>query len=112
MQHIAREGGCWVVGCATSLEASDIPADTPYCDELFPNKDEWINPGDAVVFKPFGGKVAGPMHQEKGFLFADIDPEAAPASRRKFDVSGHYARPEIFTLSVNREPQSPVAFSS
>ena len=45
MQHIAREGGCWVVGCATSLEVSDIPTDIPFYDELFPNKDEWINPG-------------------------------------------------------------------
>jgi nitrilase len=110
MQHIAREGGCWVVGCATSLEASDIPADTPYYDELFPNKDEWVNPGDAVVYKPFGSKLAGPMHREKGLLYADIDPGAARASRRKFDVSGHYARPDIFTLTVSRAPQSPVEF--
>ena len=111
MQHIAREGGCWVIGCATSLEVSDIPTDIPYYDELFPNKDEWINPGDAVVYKPFGGLVAGPMRREKGFLIADIDPNAARASRRKFDVSGHYARPDIFTLTVNREPQAPVAFN-
>ena len=110
MQHIAREGGCWVIGCATSLEVSDIPTDIPYYDELFPNKDEWINPGDAVVYKPFGGLVAGPMRREKGFLIADIDPDTARASRRKFDVSGHYARPDIFALTVNREPQAPVAF--
>jgi len=64
MQHIAREGGCWVIGCATSLEVSDIPNDIPYYDELFPNKDEWVNPGDAVVYKPFGGISAGPMHCE------------------------------------------------
>ncbi len=110
MQHIAREGGCWVVGCATSLEVSDIPTDVPYYDELFPNKDEWINPGDAVVYKPFGGVIAGPMRREKGLLTAEIDPSAARASRRKFDVSGHYARPDIFTLTVDRRPQSPVAF--
>ena len=110
MQHIAREGGCWVVGCATSLEVSDIPTDVPYYDELFPNKGEWINPGDAVVYKPFGGVLAGPMRREKGLLMADIDLGAARASRRKFDVSGHYARPDIFTLAVDRRPQSPVAF--
>ncbi len=110
MQHIAREGGCWVVGCATSLEASDIPTDVPHYDELFPNKDEWINAGDAVVYKPFGGVHAGPMRREKGLLTAEIDPGAARASRRKFDVSGHYARPDIFTLTVDRRPQSPVAF--
>ncbi|SLN64325.1 Nitrilase [Roseovarius litorisediminis] len=110
MQHIAREGGCWVIGCATALEASDIPEDIPYRDELFPSNDEWVNPGDAVVYQPFGGLSAGPMHKEKGLLVTDIDPAAARASRRKFDVSGHYARPDVFTLTVNRAKQSPVEF--
>jgi len=110
MQHIAREGGCWVVGCATALEAADIPAGIPCRDELFPNEDEWVNPGDAVIYKPFGGAVAGPMHKEKGLLVADIDVAAARASRRKFDASGHYARPDVFSLSVNREAQRPVTF--
>ncbi len=111
MQHIAREGGCWVIGCATALEVSDIPTDIPHFDELFPNKDEWVNPGDAVVYKPFGGMAAGPMHREKGLLFAEIDPFEARASRRKFDVAGHYGRPDIFTLSVNRTPMQPVSFT-
>jgi nitrilase len=112
MQHIAREGGCWVIGCATALEASDIPTDIPHYDVLFPNKDEWVNPGDAVVYKPFGGIHAGPMHQEKGTLIAEIDVEAARCSRRKFDASGHYARPDVFSLSVNRSKQAPVTFSA
>lgn len=111
MQHIAREGGCWVIGCATALEASDIPTDIPHYDELFPNKDEWVNPGDAVVYKPFGGVHAGPMHQEKGMLIAEINVEAARSSRRKFDASGHYARPDVFSLSVNRKKQAPVTFT-
>ena len=111
MQHIAREGGCWVIGCATALEVSDIPTDIPYFDELFPNKDEWVNPGDAVVYKPFGSVHAGPMHRKKGMLIAEIDTETARSSRRKFDASGHYARPDIFTLNVDRKKQSPVTFS-
>ena len=110
MQHIAREGGCWVIGCATSMEAGDIPETIPYRDELFPNAGDYINPGDAVVYKPFGGVHAGPMRKEKGLLVADIDVAAAAASRRKFDVSGHYARPDVFTLHVNRKRQSPISF--
>jgi len=111
MQHIAREGGCWVIGCATALEVSDIPTDIPHYEELFPNKGEWVNPGDAVVYKPFGGIHAGPMHEEKGMLFAEIDVEAARSSRRKFDASGHYARPDVFSLNVNRSKQAPVMFT-
>ena len=111
MQHIAREGGCWVVGCATALEASDIPADVPYRDELFPNADEWVNPGDAVVYKPFGGVAAGPMHKKKGLLITEIDVAEARASRRKFDANGHYARPDVFQLTVNRAAMKPVNFA-
>ena len=110
MQHIAREGGCWVIGCATAMEASDIPADVPYRDTLFPDDSEWINDGDAVVYKPFGGAIAGPMRREKGILSAEIDPSAAPAARRKFDATGHYARPDVFRLSVDRSPKPPVQF--
>jgi nitrilase len=111
LQHIAREGGCWVIGCATSLQASDIPDDLPYRDELFPNKDEWVNPGDAVVYKPFGGMAAGPMHQEKGLLMAELDVAAVQASRRRFDVSGHYARPDVFKLQVNRTAMRAIDFT-
>ena len=111
MQHIAREGGCWVIGCSTALEASDIPADIPYRDKLFPDQAEWINQGDAVIYKPFGGAIAGPMRREKGMLTADIDPSSARAARRKFDATGHYARPDVFTLTVDRSKKLPVKFS-
>lgn len=111
LQHIAREGGCWVVGCATALEASDIPADLPFRDELFPDPEEWVNAGDAVVFQPFGAAIAGPMHKKKGLLYAEIEVTAARASRRKFDATGHYARPDVFTLSVDRRRQAPVTFT-
>jgi nitrilase len=51
------------------------------------------------------------MHREKGILYAEIDPEAARRARRSLDVCGHYARPDIFSLSVNRNPLDPVTFS-
>lgn len=89
---------------------ADVPDPLIHHQELFPNVDEWINPGDAVIFQPFGGPAAGPMHKEKGLLIADIDVSAARASRRKFDVAGHYARPVVFWLTVNKTPQSPIVF--
>jgi nitrilase len=110
MNHIAREGGCWVLSTATALQGGDIPEAFPDRDKLFEN-DEWINSGDATVVKPFGGIVAGPLHQEKGILYATIDPEAARSSRKALDVSGHYGRPDIFHLEIDRRSMPPVTFA-
>ncbi len=110
LRHIAREGGCWVIGTATAIQGSDVPEDFPERDRLF-TPDEWINDGDAVVINPSGAIVAGPLHREKGILYAEIDPEAAKQARRSLDVGGHYARPDLFSLSVNRQALTPVRFS-
>jgi nitrilase len=110
MRHIAREGGCWVLGAGFALRGSDLPADFPERAELFPDPDEWINSGDSVVVAPRGRLVAGPMHAEVGLLMADIDVSEVAPAHRTLDVVGHYARPDIFQLHVNRQPQSPVSF--
>lgn len=110
LRHIAREGGCWVIGTATAFQGSDVPEDFPDRDRLF-TADEWINNGDAVVINPSGAVIAGPLHREKGILYAEIDSEAAPRARRTLDVCGHYARPDIFALAVNRKPAEPVVFT-
>ena len=109
MNHIAREGGCWVLSTATALQGKDIPDSFPERDKLF-NAEEWINPGDAVVVQPFGGVVAGPLHKEKGILYADIDLGAARGSRKALDIAGHYNRPDIFHFELDRRTQPPVKF--
>jgi nitrilase len=109
MNHIAREGGCWVLSTATALQGADIPESFPERDRLF-QRDEWVNSGDAIVVKPFGGVVAGPLHNEKGILYAVIDTEAARSSRKSLDVAGHYGRPDIFRLEIDRRPKPPILF--
>ena len=109
MKHIAREGGCWVLSTATAMQGKDIPDTFPQRDELF-QADEWINPGDAVVVKPGGGVVAGPLHQEQGVLFTDIEVDAARDSRKGLDIAGHYNRPDIFHLEIDRRAMPPLSF--
>lgn len=109
MNHIAREGGCWVISTSTAMQGMDIPKAFPERDKLF-DDDEWINSGDAMIAKPFGGIVAGPLHQEKGILYATIDPEEARSSRKPLDVAGHYGRPDIFRLEIDRRPMPPTTF--
>jgi nitrilase len=108
MQHIAREGGCWVVSCGCAFQARDIPDAFPGKTELFPDPDEWVNPGDSVVVAPGGKIVAGPLHQERSILYAEIDLDRVGMARRSLDVVGHYARPDLFQLQVNSRPQTPL----
>ncbi len=111
MQHIAREGGCWVVGCGNLMHASDIPEDFPEKDRLYPDADEWVNPGDSVVIAPGGDIVAGPMRCESGVLYYNVDTEKAQIAKRALDVAGHYSRPDLFQLQVNNQPQVACVFS-
>ncbi len=110
MRHIALEGRCWVIGCGNALKGSDFPEDFPGKTALYPDPEEWINPGDSVVVAPDGEIIAGPMRNKQGILYAEIDVKRAAQSHRTLDVVGHYARPDIFTLNVNTQPQSPVKF--
>ena len=112
LQHIAREGRCWVVGCGNLMRASDFPDDFPDKSRLYPDTEEWVNPGDSVVIAPGGEIVAGPMRKESGILYADIDLGKVVTARRVFDVAGHYSRPDIFKLHVNTRPQSSVEFEN
>ncbi len=110
LRHIAREAGSWVIATATALQGGDVPDTFPERERLF-DPEEWINDGDAVVIAPSGAIAAGPLKREKSILYADIDAEAARRARRSLDVCGHYARPDIFSLTVNRKPLNPVAFA-
>jgi nitrilase len=110
MRHISAEGRCWVIGAGCSLRGSDIPADFPARDQLFPDPDEWINTGDSVVVAPRGKIIAGPLHEEHGLLFGEIDPRRVPGAHRTLDVAGHYSRNDIFRLSIDRSASTPVVF--
>jgi nitrilase len=112
LQHIAREGCCWVIGAGNILRAKDLPSDLPDRDRLYPDEMEWINQGDSIVIAPGGDIVAGPMRQKTGLLVAEIDLDRVTAARRSLDIAGHYSRPDIFTLEVDTKPQSPIKFSS
>jgi nitrilase len=111
MRHIAAEGRCWVLGNGSSMRGKDIPRDFPNRNKLFPDLESWFNPGDSVIVDPFGKVVAGPLHEKHGILYADCDPARASAAKRTLDIAGHYGRPDIFRLEVNRETLTPVDFA-
>ena len=111
LQHIAREGCCWVIGSGCALRASDFADDFPDRSVLYPDPTEWINPGDSVVIAPGGKIVAGPLRREVGILYSEIDIERVGIARRSLDIVGHYARPDIFHLRVDASERRPVEFA-
>ena len=112
LQHIAREGCCWVVGCGNLMRASDLPDDFPEKETLYPDADEWVNPGDSVVIAPGGEIQAGPMNKESGIFYQELDIEKVRIAKRALDVTGHYSRPDIFQLQVNTQKQSSCIFDN
>lgn len=111
MRHIAAEGRCWVMGNGCAMRGKDIPKDFPQRAKIFPNLDEWYNTGDSVIVNPSGRIVAGPLHEQHGIIYADCDPAEASRAKRTLDVAGHYGRPDIFKLEVNREVLGPISLS-
>jgi nitrilase len=63
-----------------------------------------------VVVAPGGDIVAGPFHEIQDNFYAEIDIDKVAISRRSLDVAGHYSRPDIFTLHINNQPQSPIDY--
>ncbi len=112
MQHIAREGGTWVVGCGCALQGRDL-ADPLLAEAgLYRDAEAWINPGDSVIVAPGGKIVAGPLHEQHGVLAAEVDLDAIGLAQRSLDVSGHYARPDLFRLQVDVRRRAPVEFTT
>jgi nitrilase len=111
MRHIALEGRCYVVGVNPCVHVDQIPADFPHRDRVWPVEQDdrqWVESGNSVIVDPTGKVLAGPARQEETILYADVDHAAVRAARRYFDPVGHYHRPDIFQLSVDTRPRTPV----
>jgi nitrilase len=102
LRHIAKEGGMFVVGCCMPLHMDDIP-DRLEFKQLYAEGTEWINTGHSCIIDPRGRVIAGLLVEKEEILYADVDLGQATASKRMFDVAGHYARPDVFGFAVNRK---------
>jgi len=103
LRHIAKEGGVYVIGCCQALHVRDIPERFEF-GQLYAEDKEWINTGGSCIVCPGGNIVAGPLHEQEGIIYAEIDLRRTRAAKRMLDVAGHYARPDVFRFEVNRSP--------
>lgn len=109
LRHIACEGRCFVLGCNQFVTRSMYPAALLEGEDLsgFP---EILCRGGSVIVSPLGDVLAGPLYDEEGMLFAELDMTEIPRSRFDFDVTGHYARPDVFQLTVKEQAVAPVNY--
>ncbi|QJD96922.1 carbon-nitrogen hydrolase family protein [Mucilaginibacter robiniae] len=103
MQHIALEGRCFVLASNQFVQKSDYPE--RYQEELV-NEPDIMSPGGSVIISPMGEVLAGPLWNEEGLLTAELDFSILAKSKLDFDCVGHYARPDVFEYSVNKQPES------
>jgi nitrilase len=96
--HIAREARAFVVAPGHFQRAASYPADFPLRDEL--EGVDILGRGGSAILGPDGAYLAGPLYDEEGILYADLDPERLREERQRFDPVGHYHRPDVFRLKV------------
>ena len=107
LRHIAMEGRCFVMGCNQFVTKDMYPADLVGIEDLTDLPDVMCRGGSAVV-SPLGEVLAGPLYDGEGVLYADLDLAEVARSKLDFDVVGHYARPDVFQLTVDERPLLPV----
>ena len=109
LQHIACEGRCFVLGCNQFVTKSMYPADLEGLDDLA-SQPEIMCRGGSVIISPLGKVLAGPLYDQEGMLFAELDLAQVAQSKFDFDVTGHYARPDVFQLLINEAPLKSVTY--
>jgi nitrilase len=106
MRHIAYEGRCFLLSAcqvqpsprALGLEIPGWEADAP------------LMSGNSVIINPYGEIIAGPLKEETGLITAAVDTEELVRARYDLDVTGHYARPDVFSLYVDERVKNGVDF--
>ncbi len=107
LRHIACEGRCFVLGCNQFVTRSMYPKDLEGLEDLA-DQPEVICRGGSAIISPLGDVLAGPLYDQEGILYADLDLAEIVRAKFDFDVVGHYARPDVFQLTVNERPLLPV----
>lgn len=99
MQHVALEGRCFVLSCNQYALRSDYPAD--YAAVQGDDPQTVMSRGGSCIIAPLGKILAGPNYEGPAILVADLDMDDIARAKYDFDVVGHYARPDIFRLTVD-----------
>ena len=107
-RFIARESRSYVISVSSLMNKTDFPKDTPYIEELLAAAPEQLANGGSCVANPDGSWLIEPQVNIEGVFCAEILLDRVYEERQNFDPVGHYSRPDVTQLHINRERQSTV----
>jgi len=109
-RFIARESRSWVVSVSGLMHRDWIPVDLPLAGEIRAAAGEWLADGGSCVAAPDGSWLLEPQVGSEGLWCVDLSLEEVARERQNFDPAGHYSRPDVTRLKVNRKRQKTVSF--
>ena len=99
-RHYAFEGRCFVLAGGNIMKASDLPSEFDLPDDLKSNPDKLILNGASAIIAPDGRYITEPVFDKETIVIAEIDLSEIPKAQMTLDVTGHYARHELFDFEV------------
>lgn len=105
-RFIAKEARSFVISVSGLMRKSDFPPDTPHLGTILSQSADFLANGGSCIAGPDGNWVVEPVAEEEKLIVATIDHQCVRAERQNFDPAGHYARPDVTQLTVNRERQT------
>ncbi|QMU63860.1 MAG: carbon-nitrogen hydrolase family protein [Flavobacteriaceae bacterium] len=109
-RFIARESRSYVISVSGLMSKNDVPSNTPHADKIIENAPEILANGGSCIAGPDGEWILEPVVGKAGLLYETLDFSKVLQECQNFDVAGHYSRPDVTKLQVNRERQSTVQF--
>ena len=89
-----------------------IPHRYPFVERYMSRVGGWINPGESAIVDPDGKFVVEPVSGQETILYGEVDPALLAGPRSQLDVAGHYGRPDVFDLRINRSEHPMVRVAS